>query len=135
MTLSKLYKISGSLEKSKNCKNSGDFGDSGDSGDSGKSGNSGSSGSAKINNRCPSCQSELSWHHPNRYPVLTQILFAIRFVIFLVLVDKLRAVRYASQIIWIWSLAQIGLGVLLIRGRIAAKKRILRCIRCSTDLR
>lgn len=73
----------------------------------------------------------MAWRQEHRYPVILQLLFAISFVLFLVFFDRVRANR---QLLWGWSIFQAALGAGLIRGRIRARKRVLRCIRCTPTL-
>ncbi|MBC7690764.1 MAG: hypothetical protein H7222_03275 [Methylotenera sp.] len=80
---------------------------------------------------CDTCKSPLIWRNAHPYPVLIQTLFGVSFVVFMVLLDKIRA---HAGMIWGWCLMQIALGVLLIRGRLRAKKRVLHCIRCDAAL-
>ena len=72
--------------------------------------------------------------HP--YPSIIQALFGISFILFLVFFDRVQALRPAGfPIIWAWSGLQAALGIWLIRRRIRARIRILRCIRCGQALR
>jgi hypothetical protein len=66
------------------------------------------------------------------YPIISQALFGLSFVLFLYFLDKI-AVRRTLWV-WLWTLAQVVLGVFLVRGRMRARKRVLRCIRCGQDL-
>ena len=81
---------------------------------------------------CPKCGGPLTWRQKHGYPVLAQALFGLSFVGFLVLFEKVKDSRVA---LWGWSLVQALLGAWLLRGRVRAKERILRCIRCGADLR
>lgn len=65
-------------------------------------------------------------------PVLMQILFGMSFIVFLIYGTELAA---HPQWLWAWTTVQIGLGAGLIRGRLRARKRILRCVRCQAVLR
>jgi len=65
------------------------------------------------------------------FPVVTQILFATSFVAFLLVVDRIRLQPSLRWAIWTWCVAQVLLGIQLVRLRIRAKKTILRCLRCS----
>lgn len=68
--------------------------------------------------------------HP--YPVLLQTIFGLSFIIFLIFGDKIVALGHGNKTpLWIWSAVQIMLGVLLIRRRSQAKRRVYRCIRCG----
>ncbi|OFY99207.1 MAG: hypothetical protein A2070_11855 [Bdellovibrionales bacterium GWC1_52_8] len=65
------------------------------------------------------------------YPVKTQILFAISFVAFLLVIDRIRTNPSLHWVIWTWCVGQVIIGIQLVRLRIRAKKSILRCLRCS----
>jgi hypothetical protein len=80
---------------------------------------------------CPKCAGPLAWRQIHGYPVLAQALFGISFIIFLFVYDQ---VRESRAILWSWSIVQVGLGALLMRGRMRARKRVLRCIRCNAAL-
>jgi hypothetical protein len=82
---------------------------------------------------CPSCGGPLSARQARPYPVLIQLLFAASFVAFLLCFEKLRASGNRAGI-WAWSAVQAALGAALIRGRLLARKRVLRCIRCMGDV-
>ncbi len=79
-------------------------------------------------NCCPRCQREMVLRHPHPYPVFLQSAFGLSFIIFMLY-------HIRGPWIWIWCFVQVVLGLLLIRGRIKAKKIVFRCIRCMTDLR
>jgi len=89
---------------------------------------------------CPNCPQDkpgqLSGELVSRpaypYPVITQILFGLSFVLFLIYSDKIQAHR-----IWVWSwcAVQFVLGMILVYRRRRASKRVLHCIRCGQDLR
>lgn len=64
------------------------------------------------------------------YPVVTQIAFAVSFFAFLFTAEKIRANPSLKWAIWTWCVAQVILGIQLIRLRIQAKKTVLRCVRC-----
>jgi hypothetical protein len=73
----------------------------------------------------------MAWRQKHRYPVVLQILFAVSFILFLIYFDQVRAHR---DWLWAWCIFQGAVGVGLIRGRVRARKRVLRCIRCSSTL-
>jgi hypothetical protein len=89
---------------------------------------------------CPSCLAKLGEDkagelvsrpaHP--YPVVTQILFGLSFVLFLIYSDKIQAHR---TWIWSWCVVQFVLGIVLVYRRRRASKRVLHCIRCGQELR
>ncbi len=81
---------------------------------------------------CPNCQKPMVFRRAYRFPVFTQILFGSSFIFFLVLSTQLNARPY---LLWGWVLIQVVLGGVLYRGRTLASQRVLRCIRCTTDLR
>ncbi|HLD99554.1 MAG TPA: hypothetical protein VJB59_04805 [Bdellovibrionota bacterium] len=85
-----------------------------------------------MNQDCPKCGGPLATRPLYPYPILLQVLFGISFVAFLILFEQIKVHR---QLLWLWSLLQLGLGILLVRGRIRARKTVLRCIRCSQALR
>ncbi len=80
---------------------------------------------------CPKCGGPITWRPAHGYPILAQVVFAASFIAFLVYFDQVKSNR---AMLWAWSVLQAGLGVWLVRGRMRAQKRVLRCIRCSTDL-
>jgi peptidoglycan biosynthesis protein MviN/MurJ (putative lipid II flippase) len=80
---------------------------------------------------CPKCGGPVTWRQVHGYPVLAQVLFGLSFVAFLIVYDQVRQNR---AILYAWSVIQAGLGAWLVRGRMLAKKRVLRCIRCGADL-
>jgi len=105
---------------------------------------------------CPKCGGPTSWRQEHPYPVLIHSIFGLSFLLFLVFFDRVKRATWKlpfhfpvhfpgqavggphsreSALIWVWCLVQALLGALLIRGRLRAKRRILRCIRCSADLR
>ncbi|MGZ3697474.1 MAG: hypothetical protein ACXWPM_03185 [Bdellovibrionota bacterium] len=65
------------------------------------------------------------------YPVLAQVLFGLSFVAFLIFNDRIHSQKIG---ITAWCLIQFALGVWLIRGRMRARRRISRCIRCGVDV-
>ena len=67
--------------------------------------------------------------HP--YPVLPQVLFGGSFVLFLIFSDRFFQAGANRGSLIGWCVLQVGLGVWLVRARLRAKIRILRCIRCS----
>jgi hypothetical protein len=75
----------------------------------------------------------MAWRQAHPYPVVLQLLFGACFVAFLLFSDKLA--HLGKQWNYAWTALGILLGVLLIRGRARARKTVLRCIRCGTDLR
>lgn len=75
----------------------------------------------------------MAWRQAHPYPVKLQILFGACFLAFLGLSDKVS--RYGRQWNYLWTAVGVVLGVLLIRGRARARKTVLRCIRCNSDLR
>ena len=74
----------------------------------------------------------MAWRQEHPYPIWLQTAFGLSFIAFLFTFDRVHTNRL---VVWAWSLTQITLGALLIRGRLRAKKRVLRCIRCSGALR
>lgn len=66
------------------------------------------------------------------YPVLIQIIFGASFIAFILLFEKFESY---PTFLWGWSGVQVVLGFFLVRGRIRARKRVYRCVRCSGDLR
>jgi hypothetical protein len=74
----------------------------------------------------------MTWRQPHRYPVVLQLAFAASFVLFLLVYEKLQAHRAA---LWAWSALQLALAGLLVRGRLRARVRVLRCIRCESTIR
>ena len=81
---------------------------------------------------CGKCGGEMSWMAYRPYPLVTYVLFASSFLLFVIFNDKVQAHR---PWLWAWSLVQISLGVLLVYQRLQARRRVLRCIRCIEDLR
>jgi hypothetical protein len=85
---------------------------------------------------CPSCpegrKGELVSRPAHPYPVVTQVLFGLSFVLFLVFFDK---IQMHKVWVWSWSAVQFGLGIVLVYRRRRASKRVLHCIRCGQELR
>ncbi len=81
---------------------------------------------------CPKCGGPLADRPEHPYPVLLQALFGLSFLLFLIFFDEIRPFRTA---LWGWSLAQAAMGIALVRGRMRARKRVYRCIRCTAALR
>lgn len=89
---------------------------------------------------CPSCQSkygadrkgELVLRPAHPFPVVTQVLFGLSFVLFLVFFDK---IQMHKVWVWSWSAVQFILGIVLVYRRRRASKRLLHCIRCGQELR
>jgi len=75
----------------------------------------------------------MAWRQAHPYPVKLQVLFGACFLAFLAFSDKVS--RYGRQWNYLWTAVGVVLGVLLIRGRARARKTVLRCIRCNSDLR
>jgi hypothetical protein len=75
------------------------------------------------------------WKQAHPYPVAAQVLFGGSFVAFLLFSEKLFS--QGSHRVWlaVWCGVQIALGVWLVKARLRARKRILRCIRCEQALR
>ncbi len=86
----------------------------------------------KDPSECSQCHSPMVLRPLAPYPVLVQILFGVSFIAFILTYEKFYK---QPSILWVWSLVQIILGAMLVRGRIHAKKRVYRCVRCSADLR
>jgi hypothetical protein len=82
---------------------------------------------------CQNCGGVMAWRQAHPYPVRLQVLFGACFLAFLLFGDKIA--RYGHYWNYVWTGVGALLGVLLIRGRARAKKTVLRCIRCNTDLR
>lgn len=80
---------------------------------------------------CPQCGGPVAERQAHPYPVLSQVLFGASFLVFLFQSDRLRA---HPPWLWGWTAVQVILGVWLVWGRARSKRRVLRCIRCSTDL-
>ena len=80
---------------------------------------------------CERCGSRLTLKTLHPYPVVIQILFGLSFGAFLLFYETFTA---RPVILWAWSGFQLALGLLLIRGRIRARKRIYHCIRCERAL-
>ncbi len=91
-----------------------------------------SSGRGEDDLLCPECGGPMAWRQEHPYPIGLQAGFGLSFLAFLFAFDHVRANR---PVVWAWSLVQIALGILLIRGRRRAGKRVLRCIRCTGALR
>lgn len=66
------------------------------------------------------------------FPVLLQAIFGISFIAFLFLQGS---GKLPTRALWAWSIAQIGLGVLLVRARYASAKKVFICLRCGATLR
>ena len=81
---------------------------------------------------CSACGGPMVWRQEHPYPVVIQLVFAASFLVFLLFFDRLRG---QPALMWSWSALQAGLGVLLIRGRLRTRRRVLHCIRCSAALR
>lgn len=81
---------------------------------------------------CEKCKSPLKIRQAHPYPVTLQIIFALSFAAFL---WAQSAIKLPSPVFWLWTTAQIILGVLLVRARLRSSKRILICIRCNPPLR
>lgn len=90
------------------------------------------SGHGAAGDGCPDCGGPLMERPEFPYPSGVQAAFGVSFVLFLALFNRVQQSRPA---IWAWSALQIALGILLIRRRIRAKSRVLRCIRCEHALR
>lgn len=80
---------------------------------------------------CPKCRGPMSWKQAYRYPTWTQISFALSFCVFLLVFPRIQSQRF---VVWSWSIAQALLGVVLIRFRLRARRRVLRCNRCEAAL-
>ena len=81
---------------------------------------------------CPQCENELVWRPYRPYPVLTQALFAVSFGLFLIFNAKIQTQRV---LLWGWCAVQVALGSLLVYQRLQSRRRVLRCIRCDSELR
>ncbi len=77
---------------------------------------------------CPQCGGPLAWRAVSGYPVVLQVVFGASFVAFLLLIGRLQGNIPALAG---WTCAQALLGWVLVRARLRAKARILRCIRCG----
>ena len=65
-----------------------------------------------------------------KYPVITQTVFGISFFLFLFF-----STRLAPKLMYFWTALQVFLAILLIRGRLKAKKTVYRCVRCEPLLK
>jgi hypothetical protein len=92
-----------------------------------------SSASSDSDQVCKNCGGLMAWRQAHPYPVALQVAFGVCFVAFLFFSDKVA--QFGRQWNFLWSAIGVALGVLLIRGRVRAKKTVLRCIRCNADLR
>ncbi len=81
---------------------------------------------------CPKCAGPLRERPLRRFPVVTQAIFGLSFIIFLMSYEKWKA---TPIVLYLWTAVQVGLGVALVRLRRLAHKRILICIRCGEPLR
>jgi hypothetical protein len=84
---------------------------------------------------CPKCGGRLVVRPARPFPVVTQVLFGVSFLVFLLFSQKLKETGNLKPLLWGWTAVQAGLGILLIRQRMAARKTILVCIQCSQALR
>jgi hypothetical protein len=80
---------------------------------------------------CPKCNGPLSLRPAHGYPVLLQAVFAVSFVVFLMLIEKLKP---WPILLWGWSGVQAILGYYLLKGRLRTRARVFVCIRCGTPL-
>ena len=71
------------------------------------------------------------WRQARPYPSLLNVVFGASFIAFLLAFGKIQAQKF---VVYGWSLFQLVLGALLVRGRIQAKKRVLHCLRCNAGL-
>jgi hypothetical protein len=81
--------------------------------------------------KCTECGAKLLWRRVHPYPLKLQILFGLSFASFLLFFDR---VSHLKALLALWCVLQVALGVLLIRGRVLARKQELRCIRCGAAL-
>ncbi|MCC7441734.1 MAG: hypothetical protein IT285_08875 [Bdellovibrionales bacterium] len=81
---------------------------------------------------CPRCGGPLALRPVRAQPVLLQAIFGGSFLAFLGFSSWGSLPREAA---WIWTAAQVALGVALARARMIAKRRVSRCLRCDTALR
>lgn len=80
-------------------------------------------------NECPNCNHPMTLRPLQPYPVVLQLVFGISFLALLFLSDWIT--KLFPYALWIWTAAQIILGLLLVRGRIRASKKVYRCVRCE----
>ena len=66
------------------------------------------------------------------YPVLIQTLFGLSFAAFLWFTTS---TKLAPRIAYAWTVAEVILGVLLVRARYASAKKVFICLRCGATLR
>jgi hypothetical protein len=78
--------------------------------------------------QCPKCGGPLALRPAHPYPIVVQVLFALSFIVFFLTAEKVKVYPTA---LGAWIVLQIGLGALLVRGRLRTRKRILQCVRCS----
>ena len=76
----------------------------------------------------------MAWRQAQPYPVIAQALFGLSFGVFMFFAEKLFANPAHQAWIWVWAMVQVYLGIWLVRGRLKARRRILRCIRCGLEL-
>jgi hypothetical protein len=81
---------------------------------------------------CPTCKMTMVDRPAYPYPVISQALFGISFLLFMFFFQK---AQESPLTLWTWTVIQVVLGMILIRGRIRARKREYRCIRCTSALR
>jgi hypothetical protein len=81
---------------------------------------------------CKNCGGPLAQRPAHPYPVALTLAFGACFLGFLLFSE--RVARYGREWNYVWSGIGVVLGILLIRGRMRAKKTVLRCIRCNQAL-
>jgi hypothetical protein len=82
---------------------------------------------------CSKCGGPVTERPAHPYPVALTAVFGLSFVAFLFF-SQHPVVRQHRPIVYAWTAAQATLGLLLIRARLRARKRVSRCIRCDAAL-
>src|SRR4051812_34940275 len=91
--------------------------------------------SSRTSDHCPQCGGPLASKQAHPFPVVPQVLFATSFVLFLLFADRLFQGGVNRVGLALWCALQVGLGFWLVRSRLRARERLLRCIRCGHELR
>lgn len=80
---------------------------------------------------CKTCSGPMRLRNARPFPVLLQSVFGISFVAFLIIQSQH---LLSAKLLWIWSVFQVAVGVLLVRARYAAAKKVFICLRCGATL-
>ncbi len=80
---------------------------------------------------CPKCDGPMRLRNAKPFPLALQVAFGVSFIAFL---WGQSSGKVPPKLLWGWSIAQIILGVLLVRARYAAAKKVFICLRCGAPL-